>query len=95
MLVLRTMAIWHGDKRIGILLGIFLTSTGIGIIYYATRYLRDFTHLAYEPVLADLLPNLPSCGAKASNTNYVTISYVLFMVFESGNHPFQSSLNIF
>jgi len=79
------MAIWHGDKRIGIFLGTLLTGFTIPILYYTIGDLRNFInpgHLPSNPVLAEYASILPGCDVSNSK-DHINTFYVLFMVFES------------
>jgi len=87
VLILRTMAIWHGDKRIGIFLVMLLTSFVVPTLFYAARDMRNFavTHPAYKlsnPAPAEYTSKLPACDS-TTYKDHLTTYYVLFMVFES------------
>jgi len=94
VLILRTMAIWHGNKRIGIFLGMLLTGFALPILYYAINYLGNFIKPIYDPstksvydpsnpVLAEYISKLPACVVPSTSKDPLHTSYVLFMVFES------------
>jgi len=80
VLVLRTLALWKGDKRISIFLGTIVASFVAFALYNASKYLQTLTNHSLE--YANIHPKLPVCSISGS-TDHITTFYVLFMVFEA------------
>ena len=86
MQVLRTVAVWGGDKHVGILLGALLTVFIALVLYNEIKYLEIFERTTNEPsnpLLAAYISETPTCVISVSNGHTVT-TYVFLMVFESG-----------
>jgi len=87
VLILRTIAIWHGDKRIAIFLGTLAAGIVAPVLYYIAKYLQTFTDpfeafRSLSPAFHKLISTLPSCTAAASR-DHIIIFYVLFTVSEA------------
>jgi len=85
VLILRTVAIWHGNKRVVIFLAMLETGFAISALYAASKFLETFIHPVYEnlsPALARYISKLPVCDLPTSGDHIVTF-YILLMVFEA------------
>lgn len=86
ILILRTLAIWHGDKRIGIFLGTLAIGFVIPVLFYASKYLETFGDPLWSirnvPAFAEFLSKAPSC-IPATSANHIIVFYVLFTIFEA------------
>lgn len=85
VLILRTVAIWGGNKRIVIFLGSLLTGLVALALYYAIKYLQNFEQTTIEtsnPLLAAYISESPACVISVSNDHTAPL-YVAIMVFES------------
>jgi len=89
VLILRTLAIWHGGKRIGIFLGTLAIGFVIPTLYYTANYAKTFTDplLGFEnlsPAFAKLLTSKqPSCYTDSAYGKAIIVLYALFMIFEA------------
>jgi len=92
ILILRTVAIWHGGKRIGILLGILAIGFIIPAVYYVNKFLQHFIDTAtarkyytaniHPAITSKFISNLPSC-TDISPANQMFFLYVFLMIAEA------------